>query len=163
MSYHSGSKNRRKDTAAYASPSFFTCQRANLVPKRQEREPAPPPLARRAVRASSPTTRQRPPSMELYLIEPDFQVNTHFRVFLIFLSAYLRRKAIDKAFPFPEDVFLLGYTYRKGGPFDEYWDFSQRSLLMPQISPWSWAHVFCQGLKTYPWSRSELACSCIAA
>ncbi|WP_205790197.1 hypothetical protein, partial [Microvirga makkahensis] len=67
-------KDRRKDTAAYASSSFFTCQRAKNTP--HQRRPASIPQ-RTPPEAATPW----PPSMKVYLAKPDPNVNNNYEVF----------------------------------------------------------------------------------
>jgi hypothetical protein len=73
----------RKDTAAYASLSFFTCQRANLASKRQEQNLEEP---LRALAPGPRSLRQASHAVaavdEDVLLEPGFQVNTHSEDFL---------------------------------------------------------------------------------
>ncbi len=82
MSSHDGPKTIRKDTAAYASLSFFTCQRAGAS-IRDTNEPriSPPPKG-----ASFPRLRRSVPQNravdEAYLANPNPDVNNNPKSFL---------------------------------------------------------------------------------
>src|SRR3954469_16625583 len=138
---------RRKDTAAYASLSFFTCQRAVSPQPETRREPrtTPSTLARRDPEASIRPASQWPPSMKSYLVDPDFQVNTHSEEFLNFFECLSASQTTGKANPFSEDGFLLSYTYREGDCLSmNIRILRQRSLQMLRMASRSRARVNCQ-------------------
>ncbi len=78
MSIHDHPKMIRKDTAAYASLSFFTCQRANVSPRRQKTTSnRPSALAGQpALEASGQNHRSGPAVDEAVLPNPPPPVNT---------------------------------------------------------------------------------------
>jgi hypothetical protein len=118
---------RRKDTAAYASLSFFTCQRANIPPRPETgREPrnTPSTLARRDPEASSRTTTAMAPSMKMYLADPGLQVNTHSEEFPNFSSVYLRPNRQTKQTRSQKMDFFWVVLIERTGPLDEYSDFA---------------------------------------
>ncbi|WP_205769862.1 hypothetical protein, partial [Microvirga sp. KLBC 81] len=80
------SEDQRKDTAAYASLSVFTCQRAKPVRNGQEREPRSSHLALApgSRGLQSGTTIPWPPSMERCLAKLVPDVNNNFEVFCRF-------------------------------------------------------------------------------
>ena len=76
-------KIARKDTAAYASLSFFTCQRANVSPRRQKTTSnRPSALAGQpALEASGQNHRSGPAVDEAYLVKVRIKVNIFFEDF----------------------------------------------------------------------------------
>ena len=71
------SRTIRKDTAAYASLSFFTCQRAKTRPETDKPEtPRRPPLGRSETPGPRQTTTAMAAVDETYLVDPSCRVNT---------------------------------------------------------------------------------------
>ena len=76
------------------------------------------------------------------LLEPGFQVNTQSEDFLTFFECSSAAWKADKAKPFSEDAFSSElYLSRGRCPSTNIWILRQRSRQVPQIAPWSWAHV----------------------
>ncbi len=80
MSSHDGPKTIRKDTAAYASLSFFTCQRARLT-KETKTNPARLPPKGASFRRLRPSVRKNRAVDEAYLANPRSDVNNNRKLF----------------------------------------------------------------------------------
>ena len=126
--------------------SFLLHLSKSSIPSRRDKTETPfhshPLCSARIARASSPAPQSKAAVDEVMSNRSGRSGQHSFQKISDFLSVHLRPQRTDKAKPFSEDAFSSElYLSRGRCPSTNIWMLRQRSRQVPQIAPWSWAHV----------------------